>query len=106
MLKVQEIREIIRLIDESSINEFTYESNGTKVKLKKSMSGEIVQAAPSKNLVESTLEQPKEESKQTENKAVHIESEETVDEITEVDYDHEIEIGRASCRKRVEKAEV
>src|SRR5690625_5884432 len=73
MLKVQEIREIIRLIDESSINEFTYESNGTKVKLKKSMSGEIVQAAPSKNLVESTLEQPKEESKQTENKAVHIE---------------------------------
>ncbi|HLS36437.1 MAG TPA: acetyl-CoA carboxylase biotin carboxyl carrier protein [Bacillota bacterium] len=90
MLKVQEIREIIRLIDESSINEFTYESNGTKVKLKKSMSGEIVQAAPSKNLVESTLEQPKEESKQTENKAVHIESEETVDEITEVDYDHEI----------------
>lgn len=36
MLKVQEIREIIRLIDESSIDEFTYESNGTKVKMKKS----------------------------------------------------------------------
>ena len=35
MLKVQEIREIIKLIDQSSIDEFTFESNGTKVKLKK-----------------------------------------------------------------------
>ncbi|MFA1821574.1 acetyl-CoA carboxylase biotin carboxyl carrier protein [Virgibacillus oceani] len=36
MLKVQEIREIIKLIDQSSINEFTYESEGTTVSLKKS----------------------------------------------------------------------
>lgn len=36
MLKVQEIREIIKLIDQSSINEFTYESEGTSVSLKKS----------------------------------------------------------------------
>jgi len=35
MLKVQEIREIIKLIDHSSIDEFTYEAEGTKVKLKK-----------------------------------------------------------------------
>lgn len=35
MLKVQELREIIRLIDESTINEFTYETNGAKVKIKK-----------------------------------------------------------------------
>lgn len=35
MLKVQELREIIRLIDSSSINEFTYEANGIKVKIKK-----------------------------------------------------------------------
>jgi len=35
MLKVQEIREIIRLIDDSNINEFTYETNGTKIKIKK-----------------------------------------------------------------------
>lgn len=35
MLKVQEIREIIKLIDQSSINEFSYETNGTKIKLKK-----------------------------------------------------------------------
>ncbi|WP_096270554.1 acetyl-CoA carboxylase biotin carboxyl carrier protein [Paucisalibacillus globulus] len=35
MLKVQEIREIIKLVDQSSINEFTYETNGTKVSMKK-----------------------------------------------------------------------
>lgn len=35
MLKVQEIREIIKLIDQSTIDEFVYESEGTKVKLKK-----------------------------------------------------------------------
>jgi len=34
-LKIQEIREIIKLVDNSSIEEFTYESEGTKVKLKK-----------------------------------------------------------------------
>lgn len=35
MLKVEELREIIKLIDESSINEFSYEADGAKVKLKK-----------------------------------------------------------------------
>lgn len=47
MLKVQEIREIIKLIDQSSIDEFTFESNGTKVKLKKNTgSVNTVIAAP------------------------------------------------------------
>lgn len=36
MLKIEEIREIIEVIDQSSINEFTYETDGTKVSLKKS----------------------------------------------------------------------
>ncbi|PPA71373.1 acetyl-CoA carboxylase biotin carboxyl carrier protein [Jeotgalibacillus proteolyticus] len=35
MLKVQEIRELIKLIDQSSIDEFTYEHDGGKIKLKK-----------------------------------------------------------------------
>lgn len=43
-MKIQEIREIIKLVDNSSIDEFTYESEGTKVKLKKN-SGET-NAAP------------------------------------------------------------
>lgn len=35
MLKVQEIRELIKLIDQSSIDEFTYEQDGEKLKLRK-----------------------------------------------------------------------
>ncbi|WP_078379779.1 acetyl-CoA carboxylase biotin carboxyl carrier protein [Sutcliffiella halmapala] len=35
MLKIQEIREIIKLIDQSNIDEFLYEQEGTKIKLKK-----------------------------------------------------------------------
>lgn len=35
MLKVQELREIIKLVDCSSIDEFVYENDGTKLKLKK-----------------------------------------------------------------------
>ncbi len=35
MLKVQEIRELIKLIDESSINEFEYELDGSKIVMKK-----------------------------------------------------------------------
>ncbi|TWT26129.1 acetyl-CoA carboxylase biotin carboxyl carrier protein [Planomicrobium sp. CPCC 101110] len=42
-MKIQEIREIIKLVDSSSIDEFTYESEGTKVKLKKN--GAIVNGA-------------------------------------------------------------
>lgn len=35
MLKIQEIREVIKLIDQSSIDEFLYESEGAKIKLRK-----------------------------------------------------------------------
>ena len=35
MLKVQEIRELIKLIDQSTIDEFTYEHEGEKIKMKK-----------------------------------------------------------------------
>lgn len=35
MLKIQEIREIIKLIDQSSIEKFTYETDGAKIKLEK-----------------------------------------------------------------------
>lgn len=44
-MKIQEIREIIKLVDNSSIDEFTYESEGTKVKLKKS-GGTVSSSAP------------------------------------------------------------
>ncbi|QPC46827.1 acetyl-CoA carboxylase biotin carboxyl carrier protein [Mangrovibacillus cuniculi] len=35
MLKIQEIREMIKLIDESTIHEFELEQNGTSIKMKK-----------------------------------------------------------------------
>jgi acetyl-CoA carboxylase biotin carboxyl carrier protein len=35
MLKVQEIRELIKLIDQSNIDEFVYENDGSKIKMKK-----------------------------------------------------------------------
>ncbi|MCR2820355.1 acetyl-CoA carboxylase biotin carboxyl carrier protein [Lederbergia panacisoli] len=35
MLKIQEIREIIKLIDQSDIEEFSYEHEGSKIELKK-----------------------------------------------------------------------
>ncbi|MEH7476178.1 acetyl-CoA carboxylase biotin carboxyl carrier protein, partial [Bacillus altitudinis] len=32
MLKIEEIHELIKLIDESTIDEFTYENEGAKIK--------------------------------------------------------------------------
>ncbi|HET7657293.1 MAG TPA: acetyl-CoA carboxylase biotin carboxyl carrier protein [Bacillales bacterium] len=43
-MKIQEIRELIKLIDQSSIHEFEYEQDGTKISLKKQ--GNEVQAVP------------------------------------------------------------
>ncbi|MEC1523044.1 acetyl-CoA carboxylase biotin carboxyl carrier protein [Neobacillus niacini] len=37
MLKVQEIRELIKLVDQSSIDEFVYEIEGSKIKMKKNL---------------------------------------------------------------------
>ncbi|GIN55745.1 acetyl-CoA carboxylase biotin carboxyl carrier protein [Lederbergia ruris] len=46
MLKIEEIREIIKLIDQSSIEEFVYKHEGSKVELKKRSSIQPVQAQP------------------------------------------------------------
>ncbi len=54
MLKIQEIREIIKLIDQSSIEKFSYESDGAKIVLKKGSNQQVV-AAP----VTETVEAPK-----------------------------------------------
>lgn len=42
MLKVQEIRELIKLVDNSSINEFVYEHEGNKIKMKKNTVEQVV----------------------------------------------------------------
>lgn len=41
MLKVQEIRELIKLIDHSTIDEFTFEHEGSKIKMKKNLVGAV-----------------------------------------------------------------
>lgn len=42
MLKIQEIREIIKLVDQSSIEEFTYEVDDAKIQLKKRQNTQVV----------------------------------------------------------------
>lgn len=48
LLKVQEIRELIKLVDQSSIDEFVYENEGSKIKMKKNTGTTVttVQAVP------------------------------------------------------------
>ncbi len=46
-MKIQEIREIIKLVDGSSIDEFSYESEGVKVKLKKNGGAVQTSSSPS-----------------------------------------------------------
>lgn len=78
MFKVQELREIIKLVDGSSIDEFVYENDGAKLKLKKSngVVTEVVvpknevtpvaqQSAPASTPVVPKVEEPKVEEKAT-----------------------------------------
>ncbi|PLR76454.1 acetyl-CoA carboxylase biotin carboxyl carrier protein [Bacillus sp. V3-13] len=46
MLKVQEIRELIKLVDQSSIDEFVFEQDGSKIKMKKNKAETTVVAQP------------------------------------------------------------
>jgi acetyl-CoA carboxylase biotin carboxyl carrier protein len=46
MLKVQEIRELIKLVDQSSIDEFVYENEGSKIKMKKNQATTAVSFQP------------------------------------------------------------
>ncbi len=41
-MKVQEIRELIKLVDQSNISEFSFESEGAKITLKKAEAGTVV----------------------------------------------------------------
>lgn len=59
MLKIQEIRELIKLIDESSINEFKFEQNGSKVTLRKDVQGKVVPSYVPEQVSQSTTPQPK-----------------------------------------------
>lgn len=55
MLKVQEIRELIKLVDQSSIDEFSYEIDGSKIKMKKKSAGQQVTFEPTKVVTEAPV---------------------------------------------------
>jgi acetyl-CoA carboxylase biotin carboxyl carrier protein len=46
LLKVQEIRELIKLVDQSSIDEFVYENEGSKIKMKKNTGTTVATVQP------------------------------------------------------------
>lgn len=58
-MKIQEIREIIKLIDQSSLDEFSYESEGTKIKLKKNHNGAITSVEKRVEAPPLLIEEPK-----------------------------------------------
>lgn len=96
MLKVQEIRELIRLIDQSSINEFTYETDDSTITLKKAEGVTPVQVTPVESqqvaqpqvqaqAVQAPVEK-KEEAVETQQGV----TEEPASDTTSVSYDYEI----------------
>ncbi|RUL56935.1 MULTISPECIES: acetyl-CoA carboxylase biotin carboxyl carrier protein [Lysinibacillus] len=57
MFKVQELREIIKLVDGSTIDEFVYENEGAKIKLKKSNGVLTEVVAPKKEVAAPVVQQ-------------------------------------------------
>ena len=51
MFKVQEIREVIRLVDQSSVQEFTLEQDNVKISIKKPITETYLSETPVKNTV-------------------------------------------------------
>ena len=52
MFKVQEIRELIRMVDNSNIDEFVYEHDGSKIKMKKNNAGVVSVVQPVQQLAQ------------------------------------------------------
>ncbi|XXM73786.1 acetyl-CoA carboxylase biotin carboxyl carrier protein [Lysinibacillus sphaericus] len=69
MLKIQEIREIIKLVDNSSVDEFLYEHEGSKIELKKNTGS--VQGA---GIVQAEVSQPAQQAVQQAPAPVHTEA--------------------------------
>ncbi|MFD1039176.1 acetyl-CoA carboxylase biotin carboxyl carrier protein [Virgibacillus byunsanensis] len=93
MLKVQEIRELIKLVDQSSIDEFTYEENGTTVSMKKSSENRVGHL--SENVLKDS-EQPKVSREKVVDQVPPVKKEEPEAKVeeptvtTNTNYDHEI----------------
>lgn len=71
MLKVQEIRELIKLLDSTSVSELSYEENGCKIKLRKGVvtgvvAQEVVQVPAQVQAAPVKVEAPKVEAPKAE----------------------------------------
>lgn len=91
MLKIEELREIIKLIDESSINEFSYETEGAKIELKKQ--GETKEVIQVQKSVEPTTQVQVDTPTpriDTENKVSTDHLESTTDNNSSAEFDYEI----------------
>ncbi|WP_077326899.1 acetyl-CoA carboxylase biotin carboxyl carrier protein [Virgibacillus siamensis] len=93
MLKVQEIRELIKLVDQSAIDEFTYESEGTTVTMKKSGSHSapapvVQEPKPVERQAEPTVVQEPKVQAEEKKEAVHTET--VPKEEVSADFDYEI----------------
>lgn len=77
MLKVQEIRELIKLVDQSTIDEFVYENEGSKIKMKKNGGAAVT-------TVQSVLQHPAQAAPAVQTisapSAVHAAMQETIQE--------------------------
>lgn len=91
VVKIQDLREIIRLIDQSTINEFTYETNETKIKMKKTNNEDHVIHTIVEKENNDIKQQVKEELKQTKELTNKVETDEVSDAPdSQVNYDVEI----------------
>lgn len=92
MLEVQEIREIIKLIDQSSISEFTYETNGTSISLKKGDNQEKLQKSVSGiEVIEQQFQQEEKHPVHVQQEKSHLEENASKQEETSnANYDFEI----------------
>lgn len=54
MLKIQEIRELIKLVDQSNIDEFVYEHDGSKIKMKKK-TAEVAVSHPAVSITQEAI---------------------------------------------------
>lgn len=83
MLKVQEIRELIRLINSSSIDEFTFEQDGSKIKMKKNTAGKS-EVSQTQTMISPIAEEVK-QTPNVEQPVVAVEKQEPVSEPTKIE---------------------
>ncbi|GEN31136.1 acetyl-CoA carboxylase biotin carboxyl carrier protein [Cerasibacillus quisquiliarum] len=94
MLKLEELREIIKMIDESSIDEFKYETDGIELKLKKHRNNknegvtvyQPVQPSDPQVQQSETVVEPMQQSDSNPERQLNNDGQNT----RSVDYDHEI----------------